>query len=148
MDIGEGLRSLLHCTTEDFVPQPLFLHLDSMAVLKDWGSFGDALPQMLSVGNLDCTLSGSISQEMRTFLRVPLYLSSGSPLTKCNLWEMAIFHSGNNSRPGKQKPAQQYFEQLCFDSCNFGSFKNFGVCDNVVLIQVEDDVREMLMESF
>ena len=51
----------------------------------------------------------------------------------CNLWKAVVFHSGNMNCP-----VQLYFEYLCFDTSDIDSFKDFDVCDEVSLTDVED----------
>ena len=52
-----SLRSCwVHCSMVVFVVLPFFLRFLSLAVLKEWGSFGDGVLQRLSVGKLRCPL--------------------------------------------------------------------------------------------
>ena len=71
---------------------------------------------MSSVDSLGCLWS--ISQEMRAFLRMSLYLIRVVPLA-------VNFFS-----------AHWYFEQHYFNTCNLVSFEEIFACDEVVPIDV------------
>ena len=144
-DIGEGLRSLLHCTTEDFVPQPLFLHLDSRLSSKTGVALVMLCHKCCQLATWTVHCRGQFHRRWEHFWGYFISLQ-GLP------WQSVIFGRWRSSilvtilaQASRNQPSS-ILSNFALIVCNFGSFKNFGVCDNVVLIQVEDDVREMLME--
>ena len=78
-----------------FIELPLLFHSDSMTNLKEWGSFENSL------------LPGwwSISQEVRAFLMVFLYLRAGARIT-------TLFHMDTDDDCKKLWTTAQLFQDL------------------------------------